>query len=122
MRISSCFFALLFLISLPAPSLAGEASASPPPPASVLPSAADLPFCLEDAPRLPASTEQGMSALPTAILFPQPRCGACSSWDCRGIALFSQCANGKPYSGIVCVDIGICTADGSLQCDCRQPQ
>lgn len=118
MRISRCFLALLFLISLPVSSQAGEA----PSPAPVLPFAADSSLCLEDAP--PASMEQPDS--PPAVLaaiglpFPRPKCGACSTWDCKGITLFTQCANGKPYSGVVCVDIGVCTADGSLQCDCRQ--
>lgn len=120
MRISSRFFALLLLISLP--SLAGGASISPAPPASALPFAADLSSCPDRAPQLSISAEQGSSALLAAILPPRQRCGACSSWDCQGITLYTQCANGKPYSGVVCVDIGVCTADGSLKCDCRQAQ
>ena len=115
MRIASCLVALvlLLLVSLPAPSLAGEASFF----------AVESPSCPGEAPLSSISTEQGVQALPAAIgLPPRPQCGACSTWDCRGITLYTQCANGKPYSGLVCVDIGICTADGSPKCDCRMAQ
>jgi hypothetical protein len=123
MKISSCFLALLSLIAVAAPSLAEEASVSPPPPASVRPVAADSSSCPGDGLQFLASATQSPAALPAAIgPFPRPKCGACSTWGCVGVTWFAQCQNGQPFSGLVCVDIGVCTADGSLQCDCRPPQ
>ncbi len=119
----SLLFALL-LISVPAPSLADEVTTSPLPPASALPLAADLPFCLENAPQLPASTEKGPPASPAAFPIPQPTCGACSSWDCRGVALSRPCQNGLPQEGEYygCFDVGVCSADGSWHCECSLPR
>jgi hypothetical protein len=120
MRFLGCVFALLLLISVPAPSLAGEASASPSSPASILPFSADNPFlCHENASRLPALTEQSPPPLPAAITLPR-RCGACSSVYCAGVRVDSACYNGGP-AGLVCLDAGVCTADGSVQCYCGGP-
>lgn len=120
----SLLFAL-FLIYVPAPSLAGEVTASPLPPASALPLAVGLPFCLEDVPQLQASTEKGSPAPIAAVAFPIPRpqCGACSVVSCRGVTLYAQCQDGKPISpNHSCYDVGVCTADGSPQCACGTPQ
>lgn len=121
----SLLFAL-FLISVPAPSLAGQVTTSPLPPASALPADMNLPFCLEDVPQLQASTEKGSPASPAAaVAFPIPRqqCGACSVLSCRGVTLYAQCQDGKPISpNHSCYDVGVCTADGSPQCACGMPQ
>jgi hypothetical protein len=120
MRILGCVFALLLLLSIPAPSLAGEASASPSSPASILPFAADPSLCLEDASRLPALTEQSLPLL-LAGPFVIKKCGTCSSLYCRGVAVDGACYNGGP-TALVCLDAGrVCSADGSMQCVCGGP-
>lgn len=121
----SLLFAL-FLLSVPALSLAGEVTTSPLPTASALSLTADLPFCLEAAPQLQTSTGPGSPASPTAAIafpLPQQKCGACSVAGCRGVTLYAQCQDGKPISpNHTCYDIGVCTADGAPQCACGMPQ
>ena len=121
MRILGCFFALLLLISVPAPSLAGEASASPSSAASILPFAAEHPsLCLEDASRLPALTEQSPPPVLAGPVAPG-RCGACSSVYCRGVRVDGSCYNGGP-TALVCLNAGsVCSADGSVNCVCGGP-
>lgn len=120
MRFLGCVFALLLPISIPAPSLAGEASASPSAPASILPFSADDPsLCHENASRLPAVTEQSPPPLPAAVVLPK-RCGACSSVYCVGARVDSTCYNGGG-SFLICLDAGVCTADGSVACYCGGP-
>jgi hypothetical protein len=120
MRFLGCVFALLLLISVPAPSLAGEASASPSSSASILPFSADDPsFCHENASRLPASTEQIPPPLP-AVIVPPGRCGACSSVYCAGARVDSVCYTGGS-SFLICLNAGVCTADGSVACYCGGP-
>lgn len=120
MRILGCVFALLLLISVPTPSLAGEASASPSSPASILPFAADPSLCLENASRLPALIEQNLPLL-QAGPFAIKRCGTCSSVYCRGVVVNGSCYNGGP-TALVCLDVGsVCSADGSVQCACGGP-
>src|SRR5687768_15734343 len=113
---------LLLLISVPAPCLAGEANASPSLPAAALDFFADSPSCPEDAQQSSVSTGQSLPASPAA-LFPPPRpnCGACSVASCRGVRLYALCLNGEPQtpSSPSCVDAGVCTADGSIRCECR---
>lgn len=119
MRFLGCVFALLLLISAPAPSLAGEASASASSPASILPSGANPSLCLEDASRLPALTEQSLPPLPVG-LFPIRRCGTCSSVYCRGVVVNGPCNNGGPGT-LVCLEVSVCAADGLVQCACGGP-
>jgi len=117
MRILGCVFTLLVLISVPASSLAGEVSESPSSPASILPFAADSSLCLAGALPPSVSIEQSLPASgPIAIR----RCGACSSVYCRGVAVNGACYNGGP-GALVCVDAGVCSADGSVQCACSGP-
>ena len=104
MRILGCFFALLLLISVPAPSLAAEASASPWSPASILPFAAEsVSLCSENASRLPALTEQSRPSS-QAGLFPIRRCGACSSVYCRGVLVDGSCYQPGP-AALVCLNV-----------------
>ena len=119
MRILGCLFALLLLISVPAPSLAAEASVSPSSPASILPFAADPSLCPENASRLPALAEQSQPASQTG-LFPIKRCGACSSLFCKGALVDGSCYNGGSIA-LVCLDAGVCSADGSVKCYCGGP-
>ena len=118
LALGSSALLLLLLISVPAPSLAGEANASLSQPAA----APDFfaPSCPEDAQQPSVSTDQSLPALPAA-LFPRPKCGACSVSSCRGVTLYALCLNGQPQTpdSPACVDAGICTADGSIQCECR---
>jgi hypothetical protein len=119
MRFLGCVFALL-LLSAPAPSLAGEASAPLASSASILPFGADHPsLCLQDASRLPALTEQSLPPSPAA--FVPRRCGICSSVECRGVTIDGSCYNGGPIA-LVCLNAGyVCPADGSVQCVCGGP-
>ena len=120
MKILGCLFALLLFISVPAPSLAGEASASPSSPASILPFSTGEPsLCHENASRLPASTEQIPPPVPAAIVLPG-RCGACSSVYCVGARVDSTCyTGGATYR--ICLNAGVCTEDGSVACYCGGP-
>ena len=120
MKFLGCVFALLLLISVPAPSLAGEANASPSSPATILPFGADQPSpCLEDASWLPALTEQGLPPLPAGPVI--RRCGTCSSVYCRGVVVDEACYNGGP-TALMCLDVGsVCPADGKVQCSCGGP-
>jgi hypothetical protein len=120
MKMSSCFVALLLLIALAAPSLSQETGAPSPSRALVRPVAAASSSCPAGTPQFFASIPQNPPAVP-ASPFPPLRCGSCSSWDCVGAPLNGQCWNGRPFEGLVCVDNGVCTADGSLQCTCTYP-
>lgn len=120
MTIAARSFASLLLLVFLAPSLEGQASASPKPApqATADPAfAAELPFCLEEAaPSLSGSTEQGPPALPAETGPVNPRCGTCSLGGCAGAAFLSPCGDNLLQH---CVNTGICLERGLYRCECR---
>jgi hypothetical protein len=112
MRIPSRFLSPLLLIVALAPSSATKASASPLPPAPVLPFAMASPVCPE-APALQGPTRPAQRS----VQF----CGSCSVPVCIGAVLNSQCGTNGMGQALFCHEVGTCGEDGRSQCSCSLP-